>query len=256
LQKEFQEICPDTCKERNKMSGSKKIEQSLRGFLNSNTELSKLKKLVRNLPRDSQILDIGCGVGRKMQRLSQLGFENTLGVDINRATVEICRGNGLNVIHTTDFKRKYSRKKFDMLLFSHIIEHFSHHDLKKFLESYFPYARTGAQVIITTPTMGATFYNNFDHVRPYMPQAIAGVFTKSTNEVPLSSDYCLELRNIYFRRGPLRLFFPYRGHFLNRRNFFIDGINVLLALLFWASFSLIGSRTGWLGLYEISKVKG
>lgn len=50
-----------------------------------------LERLTRALPRDSVILDFGCGEGRLCRELVDRGFMNVLGIDFSPAMIRIAR---------------------------------------------------------------------------------------------------------------------------------------------------------------------
>jgi len=54
-------------------------------------EKTKFERLLRPISRESSILDIGCGFGRKLYLLNKLGFTKITGVDKNFRIVEFCR---------------------------------------------------------------------------------------------------------------------------------------------------------------------
>ena len=60
-----------------------------------------------------------------------------------------------------------NKGQYDVLVMSHIIEHFQYQDLIKFIESYLGCLKTGGLLLIATPVMNPSFYDDFDHVKPY-----------------------------------------------------------------------------------------
>ena len=112
------------------------------------------------------ILDVGCGRGRNLKFLKALGHE-VVGVDVNPEIVAAnCRAN-LQTL-TVDEARKMS-DGFDVLLCSHIIEHFAPAQLLEFLNEWLDRLQVGGCLIILTPLMSPYFYVDFDHVKPYLP---------------------------------------------------------------------------------------
>ena len=97
-------------------------------------ELLNLKKALNIIDKDSKILDVGCGFGSKIEFLNTLGFLNITGVEINQETVKSCQNKGLNVYHTSSFEKLDTQ--YDLILMSHIVEHFNYNDLFCFLSKY------------------------------------------------------------------------------------------------------------------------
>ena len=49
------------------------------------------ERFLADLDRDARILEVGCNVGVQLDLLSELGFENLTGVDVQRGALEIAR---------------------------------------------------------------------------------------------------------------------------------------------------------------------
>jgi 2-polyprenyl-3-methyl-5-hydroxy-6-metoxy-1,4-benzoquinol methylase len=70
----------------------------------------------------AKMLDVGCGNGRFMHGMSQLGWE-VQGVEFNAGAVNICRSSGLTVHHGDLFSANLESASFDIVHMSHVIEH-------------------------------------------------------------------------------------------------------------------------------------
>jgi SAM-dependent methyltransferase len=74
-----------------------------------------------NLTKDAKILDVGCGSGRLLYSLKQIGFKNLLGVDLFIER-DIQYANGLRIqkgsLQSVD-------GKWDLIMFNHSLEHMS-----------------------------------------------------------------------------------------------------------------------------------
>lgn len=74
--------------------------------------------LQKELPKDTAILDFGCGYGRLMQELAEHGYINTKGIDISEKMIErgLTKNPELNLA-TFDGKRiPYKENSFDAVL--------------------------------------------------------------------------------------------------------------------------------------------
>lgn len=86
--------------------------------------------LLRDLPKDAKILDLGCGPGRTLQFLKNKGFTNTVGIDISEEQTEIARRRGLNAItaDVNDFLVQHVNE-YDAVIMIDVVEHFSKSEL-------------------------------------------------------------------------------------------------------------------------------
>lgn len=210
-------------------------------------EFRKTKSILSNIDRDFKVLDVGCGYGKKIKLLNSLGFKYVLGVDINKEVVLKNRENGLNVISIESFND--NNEIFDLIVMSHIIEHFQYEELKLFMEYYLTRLKQGGYLLILTPMLDSTFYTNFDHVKPYLPDGISAVFEDDKAQVQFYSPERLKLVDIYFRRAPFSIKF-FRSYYIGKQNIFLKLSNILLLLLFNLSGRIFGRTNGWLGLYQ------
>ena len=78
----------------------------------------------KEVEKDAHILDLGCGEGRGVKALTDMGFSNVSGVDITVAKVNKGIGYGLNIfpddMHTL---KTVPDKKYDYIFTSHTLEH-------------------------------------------------------------------------------------------------------------------------------------
>jgi ubiquinone/menaquinone biosynthesis C-methylase UbiE len=76
------------------------------------------------VPKESHILDLGCGEGRGLLALKNLGFTNLVGFDISGPKIEKAKSYGLEA-YEGDFHdmTNFRDGQFDYLFCSHAIEH-------------------------------------------------------------------------------------------------------------------------------------
>ena len=216
------------------------------------TEELKILDLLRTAGANAtwKILDIGCGLGRNLRALQQGGF-CPVGVDVNADTLEQVRSEGFECYKPDDPALENS--VWDVLIMSHIIEHFDYQGMVKMVESYLRLLRPGGYLIIATPLINSRFYEDFDHVKPYHPEAIHQVFGRRGSQVQSQSHYQLELDCLWFRRSPLRA----RNHLaffrleMSFSKVFWGAINLMLKLACKISFRLIARTDAWVGLYKL-----
>ena len=79
---------------------------------------------LKDAPKNSTILDLGCGEGRGLLALKDLGFTNLFGLDISTPKVLKAQSVGLNV-EEGDFHLlgELFTRSFDYIFCSHAIEH-------------------------------------------------------------------------------------------------------------------------------------
>ena len=205
-----------------------------RGRINSEETFVR-RTLTKRAARNGKLLDVGCGHGRFYDITVSAGLEY-MGVDINPATVSKNREQGRDVYHDADLQAM--SPMVNVLLFSHVIEHFDYADLVRFLDRYLRCLKVGGLVIVLTPLYHRGFYDDFDHVKPYNPEALRQMFCRSTSqtrEISLQGTYS-EL-NIWFKRDPV--WHTYRtGRWCHL-------FGAPLSLASTLSFGLLGKLTGY-----------
>jgi len=69
-----------------------------------------------------KLLDIGCGSGNYLEILNSWGWQAE-GVEISKQAAAAGRNNGLRIKQGTLFSVKYAKNSFDVIRFSHALEH-------------------------------------------------------------------------------------------------------------------------------------
>jgi len=216
----------------------------------SGYEKRQLEKIIGKFDRNSSVLDVGCGYGSKLEIFDKLGFQNTIGVEKNKHLVSRGIENGFNIVDLDQFNEKYSDQQFDIILMSHIIEHFQYDDLIEFFEFYLSKLKINGNLIIVTPTMNPYFYNDFDHVKPYAPTGIIQVFGGKKLQFQTYSDIKLDLIDVKYIRQAFQLQY-FRALTLRTRLYRIPRtINKILYLFFRLSFRLLGTPESWIGIFQ------
>lgn len=119
------------------------IKRALLSVLQSDFELNKILTLVADLKRNKanfKILDVACGYGRILKPLTEMGYEVT-GVEINEKIVLQNRQKSLPCLTPSELEKK--AEVYDVLIMSHVIEHFAPSDLLKFMDFYLDKLRGG-----------------------------------------------------------------------------------------------------------------
>lgn len=211
-------------------------------------EKAKLLALVKKFAKPgARILDIGCGYGRYIKPLNAMGYD-ILGVEQNNEIVKENCKKGLSCINVEGFKKITAN--FDVLILSHIIEHFTPSELLPFLDFYLSKLETDGYVIIATPLYSSYFYDDFDHVKPYHPLGLQMVFGNNQAQVQYYSVNKLVLRDLWFRKSPL-LSGLHRAKFLKSSMTRVWRVyDLLMSIIYKLSFGFIGKKDGWVGVFQ------
>jgi SAM-dependent methyltransferase len=218
-------------------------------LLHADPESKKLLQLIgQHVKADARILDVGCGYGRNLEQLQLGGFSNITGIDINPEIVASNKRRGFNCIGLNDLDVAVG--KFDLILMSHVIEHFSPLDLKNFIDGYLDFLTPKGYLVIATPLMSDYFYDDFDHVKPYHPAGILQVFGKGSAQIQYYGKNKLALRDIWFRKGYYRLSFCKANYMKTRWTRAIQAFTFASVCLFFISNGFVGKKDAWVGVFQ------
>ena len=213
-----------------------------------------LKKYISHFNKTIRILDVGCGNGDNLVFLKKLGFFNLVGVDISQEMIDISKGKGFEIYSVDDISNKGG---FDLILFSHILEHVGYPEIKDLLEYYFALANPNAHVIIIMPLMYDGFYFDVDHIKPYYANGLQWLFSEDRlSSRQYSSQYRLNLLDIRFRRQPL---LPY--HIKSRyirttlNKIIFRCLTIVTKIAKIISLGLLSKVTGYCALYKLTSIK-
>lgn len=219
--------------------------------MKSNNENDNFKKIFKKIEKNKRILDVGCGFGKNLKLLKQMGFENIYGTDIKEETICKVKDN-FSVFLPNDLEEYVEYNSIDVIIMSHIVEHFNYKELIYFIENYLKYLTDGGFLYISTPLLTDKFYSDFDHVKPYYPEGFLSIFTKNDEQVQIKSQFSFSLVDLYFRKSAFSLYL-YRGKYLNHKNILPIYINLFLKFLYNFTFKLYSRTTGWQGLFKVNK---
>jgi len=225
----------------------KTLKKIVQRILGKHYEVEHFIDLAQVAQRDGcmRVLDVGCGYGEKIKLLQSLGFD-VVGIDINPDTVHVNLETGYRCLSLQDFTR--SSDLYDLIIMSHIIEHFAPKDLLEFMDSYLGYLKVGGYLLIATPLPSGVFFYDFDHIKPYPPEALDEIFVQNHPQIQFISKYQLELIDIKKRK---RSFLIGRSvYWRMKRPKLLEFAQDITGRLYRYSCGAIGQTDGWLGLYR------
>ncbi len=130
----------------------------------------ELPRLLKDLPRELNVLDVACGSGVHGAELKRQYGHRVAGVDLSAASIEKAK-TCLAEAYVADMTRperypKFGRAKFDIIVFSDILEHVP--DPMQVLHRHLPLLAPGGHILISLPNIAiwnvrfALLFGRFD----------------------------------------------------------------------------------------------
>ncbi|MDA1169096.1 MAG: class I SAM-dependent methyltransferase [bacterium] len=161
----------------------------------------------KNVRKESNILDLGCGYGSFLYFLKSHQYKNVTGVDISSEELDVCKDifKSYTFYQEDIFEFMHSTKeKFDVIYLSHVLEHIKKDQLFDFLERVKNILQDDGYFIIVAPNSGAYF------------NAAANRYGDLTHELGFTE---LSLRQLFmvakFKHIEIRNFFGVGAFWLN-----------------------------------------
>jgi len=141
---------------------------------------------VQNVPlsgsnkEDLKILDVGCGRGEWLELLSENGYTQSTGIDLNRVMVAKAKQNNRNVIEAdvVDYLKSLKEDTLSVITGFHIIEHLPFEVLMSVFQESFRVLKKQGMIIFETPNprnilVGSSdFYLDPTHKNPIHPMTL------------------------------------------------------------------------------------
>jgi SAM-dependent methyltransferase len=110
-----------------------------------------LLDLLRNAPKESKILDIGCSSGIFLKDLELLGFNaaHLFGIDISERAIANCKANGISNSFVMDAQMITLTEQFDIIIASDCLEHLE--DDEKAIKNWCELLKTGGEMYVFVP---------------------------------------------------------------------------------------------------------
>ena len=213
------------------------------------SEDKKLLSFLRKYVKKNDVLDVGCGYGRILRLLETQNY-NALGVEINPEIVDACNRGGLNCVTVDDFfNGNNAQKKWDVIVMFHVIEHLEPEKCFEFMDQYLDFLKPGGLLVIATPLLTPYFYEDFDHIKPYLPLGIQMVFGEKSAQVQFRSRNKIELIDLWYKKYFYRLT-NQRFLYIQKYRWIVTITNIISALIFKVSFGFLGKKDGWMGVFR------
>lgn len=115
----------------------------------------ELPRLLKDLPRELNVLDVACGSGVHGAELKRLYGHRVAGVDLSAASVEkaktrLAEAYVADITHPERYP-KFGRTKFDIIVLSDILEHVP--DPMDVLHRHLPLLAPGGHILISLPNI-------------------------------------------------------------------------------------------------------
>jgi SAM-dependent methyltransferase len=110
-----------------------------------------LLDLLKDVPKDSKVLDIGCSSGIFLKDLENLGFniDNLFGIDISENAIANCKANGIQHCFVMDAQNITISESFDIIIASDCLEHLE--DDKKALKNWNSLLKSDGKMYVFVP---------------------------------------------------------------------------------------------------------
>lgn len=106
--------------------------------------------ILEPLDRAQRVLEVGCGSGRLLLAMTEMGFD-PLGVDVAAAAVTLCRAQGLRA-ERVDVEEGINVGQFDLVVCVEVLEHLF--DPWHFVAQLNQCLAVGGLLILSTPNFG------------------------------------------------------------------------------------------------------
>lgn len=164
-----------------------------------------LLDLLKNAPKDSKILDIGCSSGIFLKDLERLGFkiENLFGIDISEKAIENCKNNGIQNAFVMDAQNITIPEKFDIIVASDCLEHLE--DDNKAIRNWKKLLKIGGKMYVFVPAFQSLWSSHDEanmHFRRYTNKELKEKLTVENLEILKSSywNFFLFIPVYFFRK--------------------------------------------------------
>ena len=229
-----------------------KIRPFLRGILRPSPDITSsypaekrfLLEHIVSLPKETQVLNYGCGKGRILDMIGDR--VSVTGVDINKSYVERATSKGFDCMSMDEFNK--TDKRFNVIIISHVIEHLQCTVLYSLISSIMGRLSDNGKLIIFSPVPCRDFYDMFDHVKPYTPKCFEELFEQGGRPIQFERVGCLQ--RVCLNYGYTSRYVKY---FISKNlleRFVVVLVNKIYFLGHLISPRVFSVPTSWMAVYE------
>jgi SAM-dependent methyltransferase len=164
-----------------------------------------LLDVLRNAPKESKILDIGCSSGIFLKDLEGLGFkrEHLYGIDISEKAIENCKNNGIQNAFVMDAQNISLTENFDIIVASDCLEHLENDT--KAIRNWYGLLKTGGAIYVFVPAFQSLWSNHDEvnmHFRRYSSKELRGKLVNEKLTIQKASywNFSLFIPLYFFRK--------------------------------------------------------
>ena len=158
----------------------------------------------RQLADCPRVLDVACGIGSFMSvRPAQ-----TVGVDINEASIEHCRALGLDARPGNALELDFEDNSFDGVHSAHVMHAFNAGQATRYLSELIRVTRPGGTIVVSNLCDPEQIFGYPEVSRPYTPEALFRMFhAASSPRSNVGTEISgVRFKALHFRRPPLYRF--------------------------------------------------
>lgn len=139
------------------------------------------------LPQNSSatIVDLGCGNGRVIYALKEMGYGNVSGIDVSESQLAIARQISPNVVQADvlDFLKGVDCS-YDLIIALDLVEHLDKNEILVFIDACYGALRPGGRIVIQTPNacspfFGSVRYGDFTHEVAFTPNLLGQLMSRA-----------------------------------------------------------------------------
>ena len=148
-----------------------------------------ISRLLRGLPRESKILDVGCSSGILLDLLRSQGFssECLYGIDISKKGVGLAKQRGFSNVVVQDAQDFNLNEKFDVIIASDCLEHLE--DEARAINTWMKHLNRNGELLVFVPAF-QSLWSHHDvvnhHKRRYTRSRLVGLLHNQKFQITTS----------------------------------------------------------------------